>query len=106
MRRSRVSRTRLLRPSKEIQRDLPDRGFQWLLDSPTCLHTVMRLTRPELLPLVDFSRAERRSRLLVPADLSKLENGALYSPLPLRRPPQQSCTRSALPWPGPSASRR
>ena len=79
MRRSKVSRTRLLRPSKEIQRDFPDRGFQWLLDSPTCLHTVMRLKRPELLALVDFSRVERRPRLLVPADLSKLENDALYT---------------------------
>ena len=78
MRHSRTARTRLSRPSRTILTRFLDRGFQWLLDSPGCLATVLALQRPDLVPLLDLPRAMREPRSLVPADLRRIENDALY----------------------------
>jgi len=62
----------------DIIREFPDRGTLWLLESPENLREFIRLLGHELADRLDFVRAERINRSLVPADLHKQEADLIY----------------------------
>jgi len=52
-------------------REFPDRGTQWLLDTPDNVRAVMRLLAPALAEQMDFSRLQRVPTRFIPDDLRK-----------------------------------
>src|SRR5437868_6334065 len=76
-------------PSPEIIREFNDRGTLWLLEDPANLRDLMRIVAPEVADRLDFSRAERVNRSLIPADLQKRESDLIFA-VPLRGEPAKA----------------
>jgi hypothetical protein len=72
-------------PSPEQIREFPDRGTLWLLEDPVMLRDLLRLVEPGLADHLDFPRAIRVNRSLVPADLQKQETDLIFR-VPFREP--------------------
>ena len=63
---------------QDIIREFADRGALLLLESPVNMREFIRLLSGDLADHLDFMRAERINRSLVPADLHKLEADLIY----------------------------
>lgn len=59
-------------------REFADRGIIWLLSSPQSLREFMEIAGKEIAEKLDFSRAERINRSLIPDTLHKQEADLLY----------------------------
>src|SRR5579871_6465422 len=59
-------------------REFADRGILWLLESPQNLADLLRMLSAPLAARLDFSRADRRNRSFIPANLHKQEADLLY----------------------------
>jgi hypothetical protein len=77
------------RPSPDVIREFHDRGVQWLLEDRLHAGDLLQIWDPDLVALLDFSRAIRVNRTLVPPDLRKRERDIIY-----RVPFRGSDTRS------------
>jgi len=69
---------------KRFIREFPDRGALWLLEVPENLRELIRLISKELAEWLNFDRAERSNRSLVPEDLQKREADIIYR-VPFRK---------------------
>ncbi len=67
------------RPSAEVIREFADRGMLWLFEDPANVGDLLRILDPGAAGLLDFSRAVRVNRSLVPADLQKKESDVIFS---------------------------
>jgi hypothetical protein len=65
-------------------REFPDRGTQWLLDTPDNVRAIMRLLAPTLAELMDFTRLQRVRTTFIPDDLRKQMADLLFR-VPWRR---------------------
>ena len=63
---------------ERVIRDFNDRGLIWLFESPSIFGDLARLLSAELAAKLDFSRAERMNRSLVPDTLYKQEADLIY----------------------------
>lgn len=73
------------RPSREVIREFMDRGVLWLLEDPANTGELLRILEPDLATHLDFQRAQRVNRSLIPADLQKQESDLIFS-VPYREP--------------------
>lgn len=55
-------------------REFHDRGALWLFEDPQQLRELLQILEPALAVLLDFTRARRENRGLIPADLQKQES--------------------------------
>ena len=63
---------------ERVIRDFNDRGLIWLFESPSIFGDLVKLLSAELAAKLDFSRAERINRSLVPDTLYKQEADLIY----------------------------
>jgi hypothetical protein len=66
------------RPSREVIHEFNDRGTLWLLEDPQNVRGLLQILEPALAEDLDFGRAARVNRSLIPADLRKLESDLIY----------------------------
>ncbi len=77
------------RPSPDVIREFNDRGTLWLLEDPAQLHDFLSIVAPSLAARLDFARAQRVNRSLIPADLRKRESDLIFR-IPFRGGRKQS----------------
>ncbi len=72
-------RLRLPTPALEVIRQFPDNGAQWLLETLALLELLLHLLAPDLRARLEPAQAQRVVRTLLPMDLRRRENDALYT---------------------------